>query len=133
MDNQEDKLSCFSNLLIRIPYTLTVPLLTCAQLTVEKRKKMGLLSEPRSCSAPLRRVTLPPFMALRMMSWKSLPQMAMEYPTDTDRAKHFRFKKTIFFIWTNLCQKSAASFSMFFVCRKHKVISGQRCKWYFIY
>lgn len=40
-----------------------------------------------------------------------------------------------FFIRNNLWQKkSAASFSMFFVCRKHKVIiSGQKCKWYFIY
>lgn len=58
-------------------------------------------------------------------------------PTQIERTFQF-WRDNFFFIWINLWQKSAASFSMFFlfvfVCRKHKVIiSGQKCKWYFIY
>lgn len=103
------------------------------QLTVGKRRKTGLLLERRSCSAPPRRATLPPFTASRTTSWRSPPQTATEYPTVTDRANPGQ--PSFFFIRNNLWQKkSAASFSMFFVCRKHKVIiSGQKCKWYFIY
>ncbi len=48
------------------------------QLTAEKRRKTGLLQEQRSCSAPPRRATLPPFTASRTTSWRSPPRTATE-------------------------------------------------------
>lgn len=66
------------------------------QLTVEKRRKTGLLLELRSSSAPPQRATLPLFMALRTTSWKSRLQTAMGYPAVTDKENLLDLKRHFF-------------------------------------
>lgn len=83
---------CVHSLVSPITWLLSSPV----QLTAGKRRKTGLLLEQRSCSAPPRRATLPPSMASRTTSLRSLPQTATEYPTDTDRENLSVLKRQFF-------------------------------------